>query len=129
MPFGKKKGAPDGAPAPSSADEQRSEVIENLRAILQGAGINPDDYKDESELRAASRKVTSLLERQFDSDCVRFALQSSRQRLQAREAVDAWTGATREERIEVGTGEREAVSRAEQRWHLIARIAMRGAGI
>jgi hypothetical protein len=112
MPFGKKKGAPDGAPAPSSADEQRSEVIENLRAILQGAGINPDDYKDESELRAASRKVTSLLERQFDSDCVRFALQSSRQRLQAREAVDAWTGATREERIEVHTRVREAASRA-----------------
>jgi hypothetical protein len=128
MPFGQ-KGASDGAPDPSSADGQRSKVIENLRAILQGAGINPDDYKDESELRAASRKVTSLLESQFDSDCVRFALQSSRQRLQAREAVDAWTGATREERIEVGTGEREAVSRAEQRWHLIARIAMRGAGI
>jgi TRAP-type uncharacterized transport system substrate-binding protein len=105
MPFGKKKGAPDGAPAASSADGQRSDVIENLRAILQGAGINPDDYKDESELRAASKKVTSLLERQFDSDCVRFALQSSRQRLQAREAVDAWTGATREERIEVRTGE------------------------
>ena len=112
MPFGKKQAAAaaPAAPAPSGGDGQRSDEIENLRAILQGAGINPDDYKDESELREASRKVTSFLERQFNSDNVRFALQSSRQRLQAREALDAWAGAAQEGRIEVRTGDRGSAS-------------------
>ena len=48
MPFGKKQAAAaaPAAPAPSGGDGQRSDEIENLRAILQGAGINPDDYNE-----------------------------------------------------------------------------------
>ena len=122
MPFGKKQpaAAAPAAPAPSGGDGQRSDEIENLRAIVQGAGINPDDYKDESELREAARKVTSFLERQFNSDNVRFALQSSRQRLQAQEALDTWAGSAQEERIEVRS--RAAIAPDWPASHLMAHL-------